>query len=107
MMMNDIYMFWSGDDDNSTNMCWFAWMKILLHKYEGGMGSRDFDSFNLAMLAKQVQRLLKELESLCGCVLVPNTILDGNILKAGPKVGSLFTWQSIVAGLTMFKRGYV
>jgi hypothetical protein len=86
----------SGDDDNST--------KTLLHKYEGGMGSRDFHSFNLPMLGKQVQRLLKELESLCARVLVPNTPRR-DILKAGPKVGSSFTWQSIVAGLTMFKRG--
>jgi hypothetical protein len=32
---------------------------------------------------------------------------QGDILKAGPKVGSSFTWQSIVAGLTTFKRGYI
>jgi hypothetical protein len=31
----------------------------------------------------------------------------GDILKAGSKAGSSFTWQSIVAGLTTSKRGYV
>jgi hypothetical protein len=31
----------------------------------------------------------------------------GDILKAGPKAGSSFTWQNIIAGLTTFKRGYI
>jgi hypothetical protein len=33
----------------------------------------------------------------------PNTYL----LYAGPKSGSSFTWQSIVAGLQTFKRGHI
>jgi hypothetical protein len=28
-------------------------------------------------------------------------------LKAGPKNGSSFTWQSILAGIKTFKRGYI
>ena len=30
-----------------------------------------------------------------------------HILQAGPKSGSSFTWQSIVAGIATFKRGYI
>jgi hypothetical protein len=33
--------------------------------------------------------------------------LDGDILKAGPKAGSSFTWQSILAGITTFKCDYI
>jgi hypothetical protein len=32
---------------------------------------------------------------------------DGNILKARSKAGSSYTWQSILAGLTTFKKGYI
>jgi hypothetical protein len=32
---------------------------------------------------------------------------NDDILTAGPKTGSSFTWQSIVAGLATFKRGYI
>jgi hypothetical protein len=31
----------------------------------------------------------------------------GNILNAGPKAGSSYTWQSIVAGIATFKRGHI
>jgi hypothetical protein len=51
--------------------------------------------------------LAKEPESLCARVLRAKYYPHGEILKAGPKVGSSFTWQSILAGLTTFKRGYL
>ena len=76
-------------------------------KKEGGMGFRDFHSFNLAMLAKQVWRLINDPDSLCARALQAKYYPHGDILKAGPKSGSSFTWKSIVAGLTTFKRGYI
>jgi hypothetical protein len=71
------------------------------------MGFRDFHSFNLAMLAKQVGRLIDNLESLCARVLRAKYYPNGDILSAGPKSGSFLTWQSILAGVTTFKRGYI
>jgi hypothetical protein len=71
------------------------------------MGFHDFHSFNLSMLAKQIWRMINEPESLCAKVLRAKYYSHGNILKEGPKAGSSFTWQSIIAGLATFKRGYV
>ena len=68
------------------------------------MGFRDLESFNLALLAKQVWRLLAEPDSLCVRILQANYYPDGNLLKAKPKRGSSYTWQSILAGLECFKR---
>jgi hypothetical protein len=88
-------------------MHWFAWWKLCYPKNEGGMGFRDFHSFNLSMLAKQVWRLVNDPESLCARVLRAKYYPHGDILKAGPKAGSSYTWQSIVVGLSTFKRGYI
>jgi hypothetical protein len=107
LMMDAISQFWWGDDDNSNKMHWLAWWKLCYPKKEGGMGFRDFHSFNLAMLAKQIWRLVNEPNSLCARVLKAKYYPHGDILKAGPKAGSSFTWQSILAGLPTFKRGMI
>jgi hypothetical protein len=106
-IMDAIAQLWWGDDDNSNKMHWLAWWKLCYPINEGGMGFRDFESFNLAMLAKQVWRLISDPSSLCARVLRAKYYPDGNILRAGLKTGCFFTWQSIVAGITTFKRGYI
>ena len=71
------------------------------------MGFRDFHSFNLAMLAEQVWRLLYDLDSLCARVLRAKYYPDGKLLQAKVRSGSSFTWQSVLAGLECFKKGYI
>jgi hypothetical protein len=102
-----ISQFWWRDDDQGRKMHWYAWWKLCFPKEEGGMGFRDLHSFNLAMLAKQVWRLIDEPNSLCAQILRAKYYPSGDILKAGPKAGSSFTWQSIVAGIQTFKRGCI
>jgi hypothetical protein len=106
-MTDAIAQFWWGDDENDKKMHWLAWWKMCYPKSEGGMGFRDFHSFNLAMLSKQIWCLICDPDSVCAKVLRDKYYPHGNILKVGPKGGSSFTWQSIVAGLAIFKRGYI
>lgn len=56
-------------------------------------------------LAKQSWRLLMKPDTRRG---PENKMLPhGNSLKAGPKKGSSFTWQSIFVGLQTFRRGHI
>jgi hypothetical protein len=59
------------------------------------------------MLAKQVWRLLCELDSLCARVLRAKYYSDGQLLKANMKTGASFTWQSILAGIQCSNRGCI
>lgn len=96
-----------GDTEDHGKIHWQQWWKLCMPKSKGGMGFRDFQSFNLAMLAKQVWRLMAEPDSLCSRVLRAKYYPDGDLLNAKPKKGSSYTWQSILAGLECFKEGYI
>jgi hypothetical protein len=51
--------------------------------------------------------LITDPESLSAWVLRAKYYPNSDILKARPKAGSSFTWQSILAGLTPLKRGLI
>ena len=102
-----ISQFWWGDDNEHKKIHWKAWWKLCIPKRRGGMGFRDLHSFNIAMLAKHVRRLLSDLYSLSARVMRARYYPDGKLLNAKLKSGSSYTWQSVLAGLECFKRGCI
>ena len=106
-MTDAISKYWWGDDDNHKRIHWAAWWKVCIPKERGGLGFRDLHSFNLALLAKQVWRLLENPDSLCSQVLRAKYYLDGKLLDAKVKSGSSYTWQSIWAGINTLGRGAI
>lgn len=64
-----VVRFWWGARNNNRSLHWVAWDKICVPLDEGDLGFRNFRDFNLALLAKQVWRLLTKLHSLLARVL--------------------------------------
>jgi hypothetical protein len=74
--------FWWGSKEGKRKTCWVAWDEMTKPKYLGGLGFRDIELFNLALLARQAWRLIQE----------PNT-LSARILKVVYFPSCVISWR--------------
>jgi hypothetical protein len=59
-----------------------SWKRIRASKVEGGMGNRDFGSFNKALLAKQGWRLWQQPSSILSQIMEAKYYQGGNFLES-------------------------
>ncbi|XP_041001144.1 uncharacterized protein LOC121246895 [Juglans microcarpa x Juglans regia] len=76
--------FWLGHKQNEKKIQWRSWFNIGESKSNGGLGFRDFECFNKAMLAKQCWRMLKQPDSLVAKIMKEKyfknvAIVDANL----------------------------
>ncbi|KAL5577921.1 hypothetical protein UlMin_019620 [Ulmus minor] len=100
-----ISRFWWGSSVSQKKLHWAKWEALCQPKEKGGLGFRDLEGFNRALLAKQGWRLIRSPDSLVGKVLkacyYPNcSFLDAN-LGSCPS----FSWRSICWGRDIIKMG--
>ena len=74
-------------------------------KSNGGIGFRNFQTFNLAMLAKQEWRLLSNPDSLCAKVFKARYYPNGDVLNSNFGYSPSYTWRSIFKGLEVIRKG--
>ncbi|KAL9460150.1 hypothetical protein AB3S75_003368 [Citrus x aurantiifolia] len=97
--------FWWGSKSDKKSIHWSKWEKLSQAKCKGGMGFRDFSSFNQALVAKQGWRILQFPDSLLAKVLQARYFQTKDFMKA--KLGSTpsFVWRSILWGRQILSSG--
>ncbi|MBA0721553.1 hypothetical protein Golax_009079 [Gossypium laxum] len=98
-------MWWAGKEKGRF-WTMIPWKTLCKPKAMGGLGIRDIRLFNLALLGRQVWRLINSTDSLCFKVLSSKYFLDGNIFIAKKVDKASFTWSSITAATEAFKVGF-
>lgn len=101
-----IERFWR--DQRKINMVyihWARWDTISHAKSIGGLGFRDFTSFNQAMVAKQGWTLLQFSNSLVSRVMQARYYQNSDFLSANAGSNPSFIWRSILWGRQVLKKG--
>lgn len=83
------------------------WSSVTRAKHDGGLGFRELESFNLALLGKMAYRLLKEPNALWARVLKGIYFPTSDFLHAGKGSRPSWAWSSIMEGRAVVKDGSV
>ncbi|KAH9755242.1 reverse transcriptase domain-containing protein [Citrus sinensis] len=97
--------FWWGSSETHRRIHWARWEKLCQAKIRGGLGFRDFSSFNQALVTKQGWRILHNPEALMSKILKAKYFKHTDFMEA--KLGSnpSFVWRSILWGRQVLHKG--
>jgi hypothetical protein len=96
---------WWGIEDGKKKLHWRSWQWLTTPKAMGGMGLRDMELFNQAMLARQGWCLLTDPSSLCVRVLKGRYYPDCDFWDAPRPRSASYTWRSILFGRELLRSG--
>ena len=71
----------------------------------GGMGFKDLEVFNVALLGKRVWRLIREPHSLLGLVMKSKYFIHGDLLNSSLGVQASHSWRSIWSSKALVMEG--
>ncbi|TYH19513.1 hypothetical protein ES288_A05G357900v1, partial [Gossypium darwinii] len=97
---------WWNNNDKACGWAMMAWEKMCYPKGMGGIGFRDLQLFNLALLGRQVWKLMTHMDTLCFKVLSAKYFPNGDVFSYRQVDKASFTWSSIAAAAEAFKDGF-
>uniref|UniRef100_A0A803PAJ6 RNase H type-1 domain-containing protein n=1 Tax=Cannabis sativa TaxID=3483 RepID=A0A803PAJ6_CANSA len=97
--------FWWGSSSKKHKIHWGNWGKLCKLKEQGGIGFRDLEDFNQALLAKQGWKLITMPDCLLARVMKALYFSNGNFFEA--KLGHYGSaiWKSILWGREILIKG--
>ncbi|GAU43244.1 hypothetical protein TSUD_241350 [Trifolium subterraneum] len=94
-----INAFWwrsgSTNNNNTKGIHWLAWERLACPKAHGGLGFRNFEAFNKAMVAKQVWNIVQNPNSLVAKLIKARYFPRSSLFEALLGYNPSFAWHSM------------
>lgn len=97
--------FWWGSGREGKGIRWMAWDRLCAIKDAGGLGFKDLQKFNLAMLAKQGWRLQNNSNPLVTSIIKARYFPETDFLNAKLGDNPSYMWRSIIATQDLVRQG--
>ncbi|XP_023645887.1 uncharacterized protein LOC111832631 [Capsella rubella] len=99
--------YWWSTNGHSGGMHWRAWERMCSSKSLGGLGFRDINDFNTALLAKQLWRLMEYPESLFAKVFKSRYYRNSGPMDPIRSYSPSYGWRSIISARSLVNRGLI
>jgi hypothetical protein len=97
--------FWWGHAGEVRKVHWVKWSNLCSLKHMGGMGFRELQKFNDALLAKRVWRLIHYQSSLFYKVFKAKFFPNFTIMESRFSTRAPFAWKNILQACDVIRRG--
>ncbi|XP_021803280.1 uncharacterized protein LOC110747404 [Prunus avium] len=104
-IQNLIAQFWWTHRGRDKGIHWLKWEELCKAKKNGGLGFRDIQAFNQAMLAKLAWKIHTEPHSLIAQLLRAKYCTRKSVLEVYAGQGSSYLWRSVIWGRGLMKNG--
>lgn len=99
--------FWWGLKENNSKAAWMSWERMRKSKESGGLGFRDLESFNMALLAKQGWRIVQYPDSLVARIYKEKYFSRSTFLETPLGKTPSYAWRSIWNSKKLLQDGLV
>jgi len=97
-IQSSLTRFWWDSKVDKRGMCWVSWNKMTRVNQEGGLGIRDVQCYNEALLAKLSWRILKAPKSLLARVLLGKYCHSKPFLEVSCPSSTSHGWRNVLLG---------
>lgn len=99
--------YWWSSSLDRRSLHWVSWKSLASPKIKGGMGFRDLELFNLALLGKHGWKFMMNPGSLCARIMKTRYFPETDFLHATVPRSASPIWRAIVEGREALQVGLI